>query len=159
MTISAIRTVVPSPTTGGYGATISAPLLRWPVAQPGDNLDYSLDLTGLLADSMDYVSSAAFSASPSGAGELQVGLVTVVNTVVTAWLSGGVPGRRYVGKFDVSTFAGRTFEVLTSLLVSPTLGTPPLPAPPSSGFGTAVTWTAVQMLGLGFSRPLSVTSL
>ncbi len=161
MTPSVARTIVvgsgavPSLTYG-----VLAQQLRWPVAEPGASLDYSLDLTAPLADIADTIVSASVAVSPSGAGEMAVLGLTVTGALLTAILAGGVPGRNYKIKVDVTTGGGDVFEYYVGLLVDQSVATmmPPL-APPNPGFGTAVTWSAAPLLlGLNLGRPISIVS-
>jgi hypothetical protein len=90
MTISSLRTI-----------TIQQPpyrtLFEWPLTQPGDDLDYSLDMTVPLNDAADSIASASLAISPSGDGEMQALDLTVNGSVITAQLSGGVAGRNSDG--------------------------------------------------------------
>lgn len=153
MTVSALRTLTAKAALSAYGLSFGQPVLRWPAAEPGDVLDYSLDMAGLMADAGDFIVSASVSARPSGVGELQVNTVVVSGTLVTAWLSGGVPGRSYTVKCDIATLAGRTFEVLVALPIDVALGVIPIPTPPSAGFGTAGTWAWAPEFD--FANPLN----
>ena len=140
MTISAARTVaVPPPLTAAYGTLPAPQALRWPVAGADANLDYYIDFTAAIIDAGDTIAAVGVSVAPSGAGELSVATVTIEGNIVGAWLSGGVAGRDYTIRNDVTTVAGRTFEALVGLLVDPATAAFPLPDPPSTSFGTPVT--------------------
>jgi hypothetical protein len=115
--------------------------LAWPMATPGANLDYTLDVGPLLNDAADQIASVSFAISPSGSGELSCSAVAFTDSLITVQLAGGVPGRSYLTRFDVVTEGGRTFEVNVWLAIDPTLAATPLPLAPDLGFGTPVTAT------------------
>ncbi len=144
MTQSASRTIIIGATSPGgiYGILPFAGTLRWSMAEPGDNLDYYLDVTRPLADVGDTIASASLSVSPSGTGELQAANLTVNGSVIGWWGSGGVAGRNYLVRIDAVTAGGRTFEWFVGLLVDPRSGRGRPCPPPSAGYGTAITWTA-----------------
>jgi hypothetical protein len=146
MTISTYRTVVASASARVYGVPVGPQLLRWPMAEAGSNLDYSLNMALLLTDAEDTIASASFAISPSGTGEMQVTALSIDDTMITAQLAGGVPGRPYVTKFDVVSAATppRTFQILVAITIdhNPATTVFPLPEPPSAGYGQAATATA-----------------
>jgi hypothetical protein len=116
------------------------PRLCWPCREPDDVLDYAFDVSAALADVTDSVTSASVSIMPSGPGELTVSELSVAGGVATFWLSGGVAGRAYAVRIEVSTGGGRTFEWLPGIAVDPALATYPVPPPPDPGFGPALAW-------------------
>src|SRR5579862_7835963 len=73
------------------------PPLTWPIKDPGDVLDYSLDLSAALAgDPTDQVATVAVTTVPSGgAGDLLVGRIVGSGTSAVVWLSAGVAGTTY----------------------------------------------------------------
>lgn len=116
------------------------------MAEPGATLDYSLNLAAPLADISDAIISASAAVSPSGIGEMAVLGVAVSGDILTTILSGGVPARNYAVRVDVRTAGGDVFEYYVGVLVDPSAATVmPPPAPPSAGFGTAVTWASTGM--------------
>ncbi len=139
------------PPNAAFGALAAAPAQRWPVRQPGDLLDYALDVSFALFDVADDLAAVAWSASPSGPGELTAVSVGVEGGVITGWMSGGMPGRVYVVRIEATTIAGRKFEWLAGIQVSAILGPIPLPAPASPGFGPPATWAYGP--GFDFSFP------
>ena len=114
------------------------PALWWPTAEPGDDLDYYADATAPLAG--DTITSASLAVQPSGTGEIQPADLSVTNSIVSVWLTGGVPGRTYTAKIVAQTEAGRTFVWLIGIVCDPLLVSFPISPPPSPGFGPAVTW-------------------
>ena len=117
-------------------------ILDWPQAEPGDNLDYLVDLWPLLGGMGDTLLSMSVSVRPSGAGELVVGLIAVVGYQAVVWLSGGVAGRTYIVKIALGTVLGRSAVLLVNLPIDPALEELPVPVPPDWGFGPPTSWTS-----------------
>ena len=118
--------------------------LAWPTKEPGSTLDYALDLSDL--PTTETVTAASASIMPSGAGELTVQSLSLIVSDLVVWLTGGVAGRYYRIKIDVTTVdrsnVTRVYEWLVGLTVDPELA-PAIPTiPPSPGFGPPVTWSA-----------------
>jgi hypothetical protein len=92
----------------------------------------------------------AFSAMPSGTGEVTPSRLSLgptaatppTETLVTVWLDGGIAGRTYTYKLDLTTFAGRVYEILIGQVCNPLLAANPIPQPVNPGFGTPITWPA-----------------
>lgn len=149
---SLARTVVAGPPDTIYGRPMAPSMLAWPSTQPGNNLDYTLDIAWFLNDiAPDTIASATVSVAPSGVGDLQPANASFADTAITVWLSGGVNGRLYQVQFAVTTTAGRLYEPTVMLsvgLIWPPaapgnlLSAPPpwitLPAPETIGFGPPV---------------------
>lgn len=150
------RLVVPASLAATY-STIPGPsgVLQWPIAASGMTLDYSVDVSALLADVSDTLATVKVSASPSGSGELSLIALQAVGGVITVWASNGVAGRAYRVRFICITAAGRTFEVYAYLKLDFNEAVFPLITPPSSGYGAPIMWTAGWVLSLRFNRPLS----
>jgi len=85
------------------------PPLVWPIKDPGDVLDYSLDLAAALAgDPTDQVATVAVTTLPTGnAGDLLVGLIVANGTSAVMWLSAGIAGTIYAVQVAVGTLKGR----------------------------------------------------
>lgn len=145
MTTSALRTIIVRRPT-----YLPRPL-RWPTAQPGDDLDYSLDLTQPLCDVGDSIASVSLAVMPSGTGELQPIDLTVNGSVITAQLCGGVAGRDYIVQVKYIGMSGRKDGYLVRLAIDPALASWPPTVAPSAGFGTPITWTSgVTVFGSSF---------
>ena len=134
-TITAVVAIVP-------GTGLPFGVYRFPTAEPDDSLDYSLQFAALLADVGDSLASVSVSVQPWGTGELAASDFTVSGsgTLATVWLSGGVAGRSYLVKWDITGVSGRVWEVLTYLPIDATLAANPIPAPPNAGFGAPLYW-------------------
>ena len=139
MTISAARTIVlPS---AAQPPAFYQPLV-WPCAQPGEDLDYSLDMTAVLSDvGGDTISAVTAELSPSGSGEASLIDLGVMGAVVSLQISGGVAGRVYLADVAVTCSIGRAFVYTPQLPMSEALFAFPPSPPPSTGFGTSITWT------------------
>ena len=112
--------------------------LQWPIAEPADSLDYYLELGQTLAAAGDSIFSVTACIKPSGAGELQGLSIGATATEISVELAGGVPGRTYLVRFDVATYANRTFSWLVTLPIDIDYAVPPIPLPPDPGFGPPI---------------------
>ena len=85
------------------------PPLVWPIKDPGDVLDYSLDLSPALAgDPTDQVATVGVTTVPTGnPGDLAVGRIVANGTSAVMWLSAGVVGTTVLGA-DHRWYAERT---------------------------------------------------
>lgn len=143
MTISAYRSITIYPAFAAVGACIMPQQLCWPMAEPGESLDYTLNMTPALEDVADSIASATIATAPSGAGEMSVAALVRDDSVLTATLASGMPGRTYQARFHIVTTAGRIFAPTISILVNPASGAWPLPPALSPDFGLAVTAVSV----------------
>lgn len=134
MTISAFRTIAIGAVPSMYGVAMPPP--EWPMADPEDVLDYSVDWSAMMADVNDVVVSASLSISPWGSGELAASNLSLRDTVMTVWLTSGIAGRIYTLRCEAVTRDGRTFAQLVRLQIDPTLALCPPPPPPNLGFST-----------------------
>src|ERR1700677_3004629 len=112
--------------------------LTWPVHQPDDTtVDYSLDLSAVLADLADVIDSAAISYSPYGEGEITIASATTAGSIVTANLTGGYPGRTYNFNIAVTfAFSEETISFPVILHVSRVTGTTVAVPAPFEGYST-----------------------
>jgi hypothetical protein len=85
------------------------PPLVWPTKDPGDVLDYTLDLSQALAgDSTEQVATVGVVVTPSGnPGDLMVGQLVGNGARAVIWLSAGVAGTVYSVQVTVGTLKGR----------------------------------------------------
>jgi len=84
------------------------------VKQPGDTLDYGVDLTKWLSTG-DTVSGATATVSPSG---LTISVTESTTSEPKVWASGGVDGTQYQVTLTVVTTDGRTKEFEFKIVVS-----------------------------------------
>jgi hypothetical protein len=85
------------------------PPLVWPAKDPGDVLDYAIDLSAAFAgDPTDQVATVGVTVQPNGnAGDLQVGRILASGTSAVMWLSAGIAGTNYAVQITVGTLKGR----------------------------------------------------
>jgi hypothetical protein len=103
---------------------LAVPVLQWTPCgpdQPGENLDYTLNVSPTWMQQGEQLAIVSVIIAPSGSGELICSDLSANGSVITADFTGGVAGRAYV---------------------SPILMTWPPFDPPSWGFGTATTWAS-----------------
>ncbi len=125
----------------------------WPVGQPDELLDYSVDASELLAEG-DAFTSISLQIKPSGAGECEATDLGVEGGVITQTLSGGPPGREYLCRFGYQTLAGRKGEFFVRRPIDPLLARGRAKGwPPSTSFGEPVTWSYVGSFDL--SNPMN----
>jgi hypothetical protein len=98
--------------------TLSRLPLAWPVKDPGDVLDYTLDIGPSLAgDPGDRIATLDVSITPFSAGDLRMLSAAADGTRACVWLSGGQPGILYHVTFLVGTAAGRSIQRTVQLAV------------------------------------------
>jgi hypothetical protein len=117
------------------------PPLAWPTKDPGDVLDYSLDISAALAgDTTDQVVTVAVTTQPSGgASDVQVGRIVASGTSAVVWLSSGVAGTIYSVQLTVGTLNGRLIGRTVLLPVQQLAATPPPSNPLFTDAGSIVT--------------------
>lgn len=131
------------------------PDVWWPnLEAPLEVRDFSYDATADITFSgvVDPIVSVTFSANPSGSGEVVPTLVSQYANVVTAWLSGGVPGRVYKHQMVLTTASGRVIPVYIGQVCDPLLATFPVAPAPVAAFGTPIMWAGTSMFD--FSTPI-----
>lgn len=114
----------------------------WPEKGVGAVLDYAWDMAAdlTIAGAVDGVTSAEVAVMPSGINEMVPLNLSVSETVLTVWFSGGVGARTYTVSIQATTYAGRTFHYYVCLKCDPIGAAYPLPFPTSYGFGTPILW-------------------
>lgn len=104
------------------GATQASPQpAAWPAKDPGDVLDYELDVSqALTGDTNDTVASLGVTIAPSGdPADLMLNSAGLDGTSVVLWLSGGRAGFTYGVTLTVGTTSGRTIVRTVLLPVLP----------------------------------------
>jgi len=123
------------------GAVAVAPAaLNWPAKDPGDTLDYRLDISpALVGNEGDAIATLDVTISPANPGDLAASSVAADGPIAIIWLSGGQAGTVYVITLRVSTMSGRTLQRSVLLPVLP-FSTPPVSASAiTTDVGTAIT--------------------
>lgn len=118
---------VPGPR--GIPARPPAPL-RWPPKDPGDVLDYQLDVSAALAgNDGDAIATLDVLITPSDVGDVSLVSSAADGSRAILWLQGGQAGTTYTVRLTISTEAGRQLSRSISLPVVAfaTLGSSTLP--------------------------------
>lgn len=135
--VAVIDSFVPVP----RGTTAVAPApLNWPTKDPGDVLDYILDISpAVIGNDGDGISTLDVAISPSLPGDLEVQSATTDGSRVILWLTAGQAGTIYTVTFTISTINGRSL-VRSVLLPVLSLSVPVIPADALlAAVGTALT--------------------
>lgn len=111
------------------GSIAVAPLpLNWPTKDPGDVLDYVLDISpAIIGNDGDSITTLDVTVSPSNPGDLVVQSSTADGSRIVLWLAQGMAGTIYTITVNISTINGRYLErsVLLPVLM---LSVPAVPA-------------------------------
>lgn len=108
-------------------AAIAPPPLNWPTKDPGDVLDYILDIgPAIVGNDGDGISTLSVSVAPSNPGDLVVQSTTADGSRIILWLRDGQAGTVYTITFSITTVNGRSLQrsVLLPVLM---LSVPPVP--------------------------------
>lgn len=101
----------------GTWQTVPQPL-SWPVKDPGDTLDYVVDLSAALSgDDGDAISTLDVAISPSAAGDLQLQTSSADGDLAILWLTGGQSGTTYAVTVVMGTNSGRQISRTIALPV------------------------------------------
>jgi hypothetical protein len=104
------------------------PPLLWPVKDPGDALDYVVDLSDALAGNQgDSIATLDVSIFPANTGDLSVVSSSADGDQAILWLAGGIAGTNYAVTVVVGTNSGRIFSRTISLPVA-ALAMPSVPS-------------------------------
>jgi hypothetical protein len=111
------------------GTTATVPMmLSWPSKDPGDVLDYQLDIEpALVGNEGDTIDSVDVEVDPSQPGDLALDNVAADGYTVVIWLSGGQAGVTYNVTVRTTLASGRTLQ-RTVLLPVLALSSPSVPA-------------------------------
>jgi len=113
---------------------VAPPPLNWPTKDPGDVLDYILDIgPAIIGNDGDGIATLSVSISPSNPGDLVAQSTTADGSRIVLWLSEGQAGTVYTITFIISTTNGRSLQrsvLLPVLLLS-------VPVIPSNALITA----------------------
>ena len=94
------------------GSIASAPApLNWPAKDPGDTLDYILDIgPAIVGNDGDAISTARVGLFPDNPGDLTLQSTTADGSRIILWLSGGQAGTIYTITFSITTTNGRSLQ-------------------------------------------------
>lgn len=109
------------PVARGTVAMAPSPL-NWPAKDPGDVLDYILDIApAITGNDGDSVATLDVAISPSAPGDVTIQSSTTDGTRIILWLAGGQAGTVYTITFSITTTNGRSLQrsiLLPVLLLS-----------------------------------------
>lgn len=118
--------------------------LQWPLAEPDDELDYTIDISAMLSNG-DEIQTASIAVAPSGSGEMQIEFGSISGAEITTVLAGGVPGRLYTVLIQATSVDGIIIPLTIYLPIDIQYGIPPFQVAPNPGFGTALIISNVLM--------------
>ena len=126
-----------------YGALRGVPVIREPIWLPS-KLPTAIKGYRHEIDPLDaqVLSSLSLAAAPSGTGELTISALSFAAGIVSFTLAAGQPTRRYTLLLTATRSDGQVSDYAFKVRVDPVLITDQAQAAPSTGFGTANTWTA-----------------
>jgi hypothetical protein len=107
---------------------VAPPPLNWPTKDPGDILDYILDIgPAIVGNDGDSIATLSVNLSPSSPGDLVLQSTTADGSRIIIWLSEGQAGTIYTITFGITTINGRSLQrsVLLPVLL---LSAPVVPA-------------------------------
>lgn len=106
---------------------VAPPPLNWPTKDPGDVLDYILDIgPAIVGNDGDGIATVGVSVAPSDPGDLVVDSSSADGSQIILWLSGGQAGIIYTVTFSITTLNGRSLQ-RTVLLPVLSLSVPVVP--------------------------------
>ncbi len=110
------------------GSTASSPpLLSWPSKDPGDTLDYQLDIApAIIGNEGDTIDSVDIDVDPSQPGDLSVDNISADGYRIVVWLSAGQANITYNVTVKASLASGRMLQ-RTILLPVVALSLPSVP--------------------------------
>ena len=107
---------------------VAPPPLNWPTKDPGDVLDYILDIgPAIVGNDADSIATLGVTISPSLPGDLTTQSMTTDGSQIILWLSNGQAGTVYNITFSITTVNGRALQ-RTIMLPVLLLSVPPVPA-------------------------------
>ena len=111
------------------GTSATAPtMLSWPSKDPGDILDYQLDIEpALVGNEGDTIDSVDVDVDPNQPGDLSLDNVAADGYKIVMWLSSGQAGVTYNVTVKTTLASGRTLQ-RTVLLPVVALSSPSIPA-------------------------------
>lgn len=108
--------------------TVAPPPLNWPTKDPGDVLDYQMDISPAWAgNDGDSIATLDVTISPNSPGDLVLNSATTDGSRAVFWLSAGQAGTVYTVNIIISTTNGRALQraILLPVLY---LSVPPIPS-------------------------------
>ncbi len=120
------------------GATaIAPPLLTWPTKDPGDILDYQIDIApALVGNDGDSIATLDVQISPSQPGDLSLTSSAADGTSAVLWFAAGQPNIVYTVSISIGTVNGRSIHrsILLPVLALSAASTPATALQTDTGF-------------------------
>lgn len=92
-------------------SAIAPPPLNWPTKDPGDVLDYVVDISpAIVGNDADGIATLSVTVSPSNPGDLLVQSAIADGSRIVVWLTQGQAGIIYTITFCVNTITGRSIQ-------------------------------------------------
>ncbi len=107
---------------------VAPPPMNWPTKDPGDILDYILEIgPAIVGNDGDRIANLDVSSMPSNPGDLVIQSSTTDGSRIILWLAEGQAGTVYTLTFAITTVNGRSLQrsVLLPVLL---LSVPRIPA-------------------------------
>lgn len=90
---------------------VAPPPLNWPTKDPGDVLDYQLDISpALVGNDGDSIATLDVTVSPDNPGDLAMNSATTDGSIAVLWLSGGQAQTVYTVNIAITTTNGRSLQ-------------------------------------------------
>src|ERR1700761_6097074 len=90
---------------------VAPPPLNWPTKDPGDILDYILDISpAIIGNDGDAIATLDVTVAPANPGDLVGQSTTTDGSRVVLWLAEGQAGTVYTITVSISTVNGRSLE-------------------------------------------------
>jgi hypothetical protein len=90
---------------------VAPPLLNWPAKDPGDVLDYQIDIApALIGNEGDVISTLDVTITPGEPGDLTLAQLAADGSSVVMWLSGGQASTVYTVTVHLTTVNGRAVQ-------------------------------------------------
>ncbi len=92
-------------------SSVAPSLMNWPTKDPGDTLDYEVDISpALVGNDGDSIATLDVTVTPNNPGDLSVSSTTADGTRCVLWLTEGQNGTTYTVTMIVGTTNGRTIQ-------------------------------------------------
>lgn len=118
-------------------AAAAPPMLAWPTKDPGDVLDYQLDISpALVGNDGDSIATLDVQISPSQPGDLTLMSSVADGTSAIFWFAAGQPNTLYSISINVGTANGRSIHrsVVLPVLALSIMSNPSAALQTDSGF-------------------------
>ena len=120
--------------------TLTPPALNWPPKDPTDTLDYSLDISQIIAGNEgDAIMTLDVVINPNNPGDLTLQSSSADGDLAVLWLSGGFAGTVYQVTVTIGTNGGRVIGRTINLPVIGFATLPPAQEALTDQTGSAIT--------------------